>query len=67
MSHSSTASSMDVELRPGNPAVPVRTPDSPFVLYQRFGLNADLGSVCEAPKAEVITNLLAGWERTHGS
>lgn len=53
--------------RPGNPAVPVRTPDSPFVLYQKFGLNADLGSVCEAPKAEVINNLLAGWERTHGS
>jgi Ca-activated chloride channel family protein len=52
--------------RPGNPAVPVRTPDSPFVLYQKFGLNADLGSVCEPPKAEVINNLLAGWERTHG-
>jgi Bacterial extracellular solute-binding protein len=52
--------------RPGNPAVPVRTPDSPFVLYQKFGLNADLGSVAEAPKAEVIHNLLAGWERTHG-
>jgi hypothetical protein len=53
--------------RPGNPAVPVRTPDSPFVLYQKFGINPDLGSVADVPKAEVITNLLAGWERSHGS
>lgn len=53
--------------RPGNPAVPVRTPDSPFVTYQRFGLSVDLGDTCEPPKAEVINNLLAGWQRTHGS
>jgi ABC-type Fe3+ transport system substrate-binding protein len=53
--------------RPGNPAVPVRVPDSPFTLYQRFGLKIDLGTVCEPPRAEVLNNLLAGWERTHGS
>ncbi len=53
--------------RPGNPAVPVKTPDSPFVLYQRFGLSVDFGEICEPPKAEVINNLLAGWQRTHGS
>ena len=52
--------------RPGNPAVPVRVPDSPFTQYQRFGLQVDLGTVCETPRAEVINNLLAGWERTHG-
>lgn len=52
--------------RPGNPAVPVRVPDSPFTLYQRFGLKIDLGTVCEPPRAEVLNNLLAGWERTHG-
>jgi len=52
--------------RPGNPAVPVRVPDSPFTQYQRFGLKIDLGTVCEPPRAEVINNLLAGWERTHG-
>jgi len=53
--------------RPGNPAVPVRTPDSPFKLYQKFGLNAELSTVAETPKAEVLNNLLAGWERAHGS
>jgi hypothetical protein len=52
--------------RPGNPAVPVRVPDSPFMKYQRFGLKIDLGTVCEPPRAEVLNNLLAGWERTHG-
>jgi len=52
--------------RPGNPAVPVRFPESPFTLYQKFGLKIDLGTVCEPPRAEVINNLLAGWERTHG-
>lgn len=52
--------------RPGNPAVPVRVPDSPFTKYQRFGLKIDLGSVSEPPRAEVLNNLLAGWERTHG-
>ncbi|HEV3460074.1 MAG TPA: substrate-binding domain-containing protein [Thermoanaerobaculia bacterium] len=53
--------------RPGNPAVPVRFAGSPFVDYQRFGLRVDLGTVCEPPPAEVINNLLAGWERAHAS
>ena len=53
--------------RPGNPAVPVRFAGSPFVDYQRFGLRVDLGTVCEPPPAEVINNLLAGWERAHSS
>lgn len=53
--------------RPGNPAVPVRFAGSPFVSYQRFGLSVDLGEACETPRAEVINNLLAGWERAHGS
>jgi ABC-type Fe3+ transport system substrate-binding protein len=53
--------------RPGNPAVPVRFAGSPFVDYQRFGLRVDLGTICEAPPAEVINNLLAGWERAHAS
>lgn len=53
--------------RPGNPAVPVRFAGSPFVAYQRFGLSVDLGQACETPRAEVINNLLAGWERAHGS
>ena len=53
--------------RPGNPAVPVRFAGSPFVSYQRFGLSVDLGEASETPRAEVINNLLAGWERAHGA
>jgi ABC-type Fe3+ transport system substrate-binding protein len=53
--------------RPGNPAVPIRFAGSPFVAYERFGLKVALGTVCEPPKAEVINNLLAGWQRSHGA
>jgi len=53
--------------RPGNPAVPVRFAGSPFVAYERFGLKVELGTVCEPPRAEVINNLLAGWQRSHGA
>jgi ABC-type Fe3+ transport system substrate-binding protein len=49
--------------RPGNPTVPVRTPDSPFTLYARQGLQVDLGTVCEPPRAEVVANLLQSWQR----
>jgi hypothetical protein len=35
--------------------------------YQRFGLRIDVGSITEAPPAEVINNLLAGWERARGT
>jgi len=52
--------------RPGNPAVPVRFAGSPFVELQRFGLRIDPGAVCQPPPAEVINNLLAGWERARG-
>jgi ABC-type glycerol-3-phosphate transport system substrate-binding protein len=53
--------------RPGNPAVPIRTPDSPFVRYERYGLQVDLSTMCDAPKAEVLTNMLAGWQRSQGA
>ncbi|HSS48731.1 MAG TPA: substrate-binding domain-containing protein [Thermoanaerobaculia bacterium] len=53
--------------RPGNPAVPVRFPGSPFEAYKRFGLNVDLGTMCTAPKAEVINNLLQWWQRSVGT
>jgi hypothetical protein len=52
--------------RPGNLAVPILTGDSPFVAYQQHGLQVDLGSMCEAPRAEVLMNLLAGWQRSQG-
>jgi len=50
--------------RPGNPNVPVIFPQSPFVTFQQFGLRNDIGNVCEYPKAEVINNLLAAWQRS---
>jgi hypothetical protein len=53
--------------RPGNPAVPVRFPGSPFSAYQRFGLSVNLGTMCEPPKAEVLNNLLQWWQRSIGS
>ncbi len=53
--------------RPGNPAVPVRFPGSPFEAYKRFGLSVDLGTMCDAPKAEVINNLLQWWQRSVGT
>lgn len=50
--------------RPGNPQVPVMFPESPFVLYQRYGLRNEIGQICEYPKAEVLNNLLTAWQRT---
>ena len=47
--------------RPGNPNVPIIAEGSPFQAYQKFGLKVDLSSVCEAPKAEILHNLLVGW------
>lgn len=50
--------------RPANPSVPVRFAGSPFLLYERYGLKNDIGQVCEPPTADVITNLLASWQRS---
>ena len=58
--------SLDHGFRPGNPEVPVNASSSPFLTYQRFGLKADIGEICEAPRAEVMTNLLASWQRARG-
>ncbi|MGC3990918.1 MAG: substrate-binding domain-containing protein [Chthoniobacteraceae bacterium] len=53
--------------RPGNPDVPIKFPESPFTLYQKNGLQVDISTVCAAPKADVVNNLLAIWQRTQGS
>jgi ABC-type sulfate transport system substrate-binding protein len=53
--------------RPGNPAVPIKFPESPFVVHENAGLRIDLGEVCESPKAEVLNNLLAIWQRSQGA
>jgi Ca-activated chloride channel family protein len=50
--------------RPGNPNVPVIFPQSPFATFQQYGLRNDIGNICEYPKAEVINNLLAAWQRS---
>lgn len=49
--------------RPGDPAVPIRFPASPFVQYEKYGLQVDLPSVCEQPSAEALDNLLQSWLR----
>jgi Bacterial extracellular solute-binding protein len=49
--------------RPGNPAVSIKTGDSPFVQYGRFGLRVDLTTSCEPPESAVIANLLESWQR----
>jgi ABC-type Fe3+ transport system substrate-binding protein len=53
--------------RPANPNVPVKFADSPFVVYAGNGVQVDLQKICEPPKAEVVNNLLASWQRTQGS
>jgi ABC-type sulfate transport system substrate-binding protein len=49
--------------RPGDPKVPVKFANSPFVTYASYGVQVDLQKVCEPPKADVVTNLLASWQR----
>jgi len=53
--------------RPANPNVPVKFPESPFVMYAGNGVQIDVGKICDPPKAEVVNNLLASWQRTQGS
>jgi len=52
--------------RPGNPVVPIKFPGSPFEDLAAYGIRIDVGQNCEPPKAEVIQNLLASWQRTQG-
>jgi Ca-activated chloride channel family protein len=52
--------------RPANTNVPVIFAESPFTVYQRYGLQIEPGSTSESPKAEVINNLLAIWQRNQG-
>lgn len=52
--------------RPGNPAVPVNGPDSPFTVFAKQGLRIDLPAMAATPKPEVVQNLMAGWQRAVG-
>lgn len=53
--------------RPANTDVPVRFPESPFVKNARYGLRVDPPVQAEPPRAEVLNNLLALWQRTRGA
>jgi hypothetical protein len=52
---------------PGNPDVPVRFPDSPFLKYEKYGLKSDLTTMCEVPSNEVISDLQRTWQRAAGT
>ena len=49
--------------RPADPNVPIRTAESPWTQFAANGIKIDLGKICGPPKAEVVTNLLASWQR----
>ncbi|MGE9267516.1 MAG: substrate-binding domain-containing protein [Verrucomicrobiales bacterium] len=53
--------------RPANVQVPYNTPDSPFTRYQAAGIKNDIPTVCEPPSADVLHNLILGWERLRAS
>jgi ABC-type glycerol-3-phosphate transport system substrate-binding protein len=55
--------SLNHGFRPANTNVPVKFPESPFVRFAGSGVQVDLQKICEPPKAEVVTNLLASWQR----
>ena len=59
--------SLNHGFRPANPNVPVKFADSPFVLYANNGVQLDLQKICDPPKAEVVNNLLASWQRAQGN
>ena len=67
MSEAVQKESLKHGFRPGDPNVPVKFAESPFTQYERYGLQIEPGSTCEAPRAEVLNNLLAIWQRSQGS
>jgi hypothetical protein len=54
---------LDFGFRPGNAAVSVTGPDSPFEEYASFGLHLDVEGLCEIPPVEVIDGLQQVWLR----
>jgi ABC-type sulfate transport system substrate-binding protein len=59
--------SLNHGFRPANPNVPIKFSGSPFELYAANGIQVDLQKICEPPKAEVVNNLLASWQRSQGN
>jgi ABC-type Fe3+ transport system substrate-binding protein len=66
MSEPAQLQALEHGFRPGNPAVPIRFPGSPFTDLETFGLRIDLPQVIEPTSGDVIANLLAGWQRAVG-
>jgi ABC-type Fe3+ transport system substrate-binding protein len=58
------AEALKYGFRPANPDVAVKTPESPFTIHAATGLKIDVGAVAEPPRADVISNLLALWQRS---
>ncbi len=54
---------LDHGFRPGNPAVPVNSLDSPLVGNRKYGLKLNLHVICEPPSADVTMNLLGSFRR----
>jgi Ca-activated chloride channel family protein len=54
---------LDHGFRPGNPSVPIKGSDSPFVQFADHGLRLGLPEMCEVPPAEVIDSLQQIWMR----
>ena len=52
--------------RPADTNVPIIVADSPFSIYQKYGLQIEPGSTSEPPAAEIVNNLLAVWQRNQG-
>jgi ABC-type glycerol-3-phosphate transport system substrate-binding protein len=52
--------------RPANTNVAIKFADSPFEMYAANGVQVDLQKICESPRAEVVNNLLASWQRAQG-
>jgi ABC-type Fe3+ transport system substrate-binding protein len=66
MSEPVQSRAMEHGFRPGDPSVPLKGPDSPFVQYAENGLRLDLPVVCEPPSREVTENLQQSWMRNTG-
>ena len=64
MSEPAQKKALEHGFRPGNPAVPVVAPDSPFTLYSDYGLRVEINNVAHIPPSEVITNLTTAWQRS---
>ena len=61
MSEPAQVKALEHGFRPGNPAVPIRGPASPFVRYANSGLKVEIPDVCEVPSPQVIEGLLQAW------